>query len=314
MNAMTRHRRSRMLLALVGAVTAVLIVTTGANAAPSCSTQQLTFGRYDPELGDFSLWSARLDGTHRIRLSRAVSWFSDWSPDRRTIAYDALDGADEHLHLTDPQGRHRRQLTFGPGIQEVPRWSPDGRLIAYDASDLTPDQEGFSTSIWVIHADGTRPRRLTTQGFDVEPDWSPDGRRIVFVRITGVNGAGVQQAGVWVMDADGSHQHQVAPARTGAQHPDWSPDGRWIAFTTEPGGAESILRVHPDGTGLSSLIPATARYQFYKSVWSADGDAILVGCNDLHSHVDKICRTDGQGRHVRLVIDETPTFVNYPSW
>jgi len=64
---------------------------------------------------------------------------------------------------------------------------------------------------------------------------------------------------------------------------------RWITFTTEPGGPESILAVRPDGTGLHSLRPATSRLQFYKAAFSPDGHNILVGCNDLVTHVDKIC-------------------------
>ena len=307
-----RWRQAIFALALIAALN--LFVVT-ANAQPiRCGPQQLTFGRYDPALGDFSLWSARADGTHQIRLTHKVSYFSDWSPDRRTIAYDFFDDGNEHIGLTDPLGHHQHQLTHTPGVQEVPRWSPDGRWIAYDASDQTPDQAGFTTAIWRMHADGTQQRQLTTEGFDVEPTVSPDGHQIAFVRITGENAEGVQQAGVWVMNANGTGQHQIAPPQTGAQHPDWSPDGHWIAFTTEPGGAESILRVHPDGTGLSTLIPATNKYQFYKSVWSPQGTAILVGCNDLTTHVDKICRTDGHGHHPTLVIDSSPATVNFPSW
>src|SRR3954470_5788097 len=93
---------------------------------------RITFGSPDPAIGDVTLWTARVDGTHRRRLTHEPSFFSDWSPDGRRIAYDFFDPAtnEEHIATIRPDGRHRRQITFGSGIQEIPRWSPDGRWIA----------------------------------------------------------------------------------------------------------------------------------------------------------------------------------------
>jgi len=119
---------------------------------------------------------------------------------------------------------------------------------------------------------------------------------------------------LYVMNRDGSHQRRIASPELGVAHPDWSPDGRWITFTTEPGGPESILAVRPDGTGLHSLRPATSRLQFYKAAFSPDGHNILVGCNDLVTHVDKICRMTADSNNVRVIVDTTPYDVNYPAW
>jgi len=54
-------------------------------------------------------------------------------------------------------------------------WSPDGQRIAFDARvEGNPD-------IWVMNADGTQPRRMTSEpSEDVTGAWTPDGNAIVF--------------------------------------------------------------------------------------------------------------------------------------
>ena len=163
-----------------------------------------------------------------------MSFFSDWSPDGGRIAFDFADGTSEHLATMDPNGRHVRQLTFGKGIQEVPKWSPDGRWITFDASPDFPDEPGFHTDIWTMRADGTGARQLTSGAFDVEPVFSPDGRRIAFGRITGVDAQGFQLEAVYVINTDGTHLREVVPPLADLEHPDWSPDGAWISFNIAP--------------------------------------------------------------------------------
>jgi Tol biopolymer transport system component len=166
-----------------------------------------------------------------------------------------------------------RQLTFGPGVQEVPKWSPDGRWITFDASPLFPDDPAFHTSIWTMRADGSHARQLTRNGFDVESVFSPDGTRIVFGRITGATPQGDQLEALYVMNTDGTRLHQIVPPRAGLEHPDWSPDGRSISFNIAPEAVQaaasgSVLVVHPDGGKLRVLLRPTDQLRFFKPVWS----------------------------------------------
>ena len=177
--------------------------------------------RFDPELGDYSIWAANPDGTHQRRLTHVPSFFSDWSPDGRRIAFDFADDTGVHIATMDPNGRHVRQLTFGPAIQEIPEWSPDGRWITFGAAPIFPGEPGFHTDIWIMRANGSHKRQLTRGGFDGEPVFSPDGRRIAFARIT--NDAEFEVA-IYVMNRDGSHLREVVPPTLGLEHPDWSPE------------------------------------------------------------------------------------------
>ena len=305
--------RARLPLIVVAVAVAVLGgVVPAAAGGHRPVNGQITFGRFDPALGDFSIWAASPDGSHQRRLTRVPSFFSDWSPGGRRIAFDFANGTGVHLATMDPNGRHTRRLTFGTGIQEIPRWSPDGRTITFDASAKLPGQPGFHTSIWTIRPGGTGARQLTRGGFDVEPVYSPDGRRIAFGRIT--HDAQIATVALFVMHADGTHLRQVVPSTFGLEHPDWSPDGRWITFDIAPEAPRAaVLAVHPSGSGLHTIRRSGNRFELFKPVWSPDGRKFLVGCHDVQAQIDKLCVMNADGRNLHIVV-ATPDPVNFPAW
>ena len=304
-------------------IAALIAATVLAGTAPVAAADSphrpqngmISFGRFDPELGDFTIWSADPHGTNQRRLTTVPSFFSDWSPDGRRIAFDFLDESGVHLATMAADGTRVRQLSFDRGIQEVPRWSPNGRWIAFNAAPVLPGEPGFSTSIWLMRADGTQRRQVTTDGFDVEPVWSPDGLQLAFARlIDDANGV----AAVYVVNRDGTGLHEVVPPTAGLEHPDWSPDGRWITFNIAPEAQNepqrgSIIAVRPDGRSRRVLQAATNRYLFFKPVWSPDGKQLLVGCHDRRTSFEHLCVVEADGGGVRTTIDDE-TFVNFPAW
>ena len=305
--------RTRLPLIALAIVLAVLSSALPAAAGDGPANGRITFGRVDPALGDTSIWAANPDGTHQQRLTHVVSFFSDWSPDGQRIAFDFVDGISEHLATMDPNGRHVRQLTFGKGIQEVPKWSPDGRQITFDASPAFPGEPGFHTDIWTMRADGTGARQLTSGAFDVEPVFSPDGRQIAFGRITGVDAQGQLEA-IYVINTDGTHLREVVPPLANLEHPDWSPDGTWISFNIAPEAPNAaVMVVHPDGTGLRVVRSSDNQFSLFKPVWSPDGRKFLVGCHDVQAQIDKLCVMNADGRNLHIVV-ATPDPVNYPAW
>ncbi|MBC7909176.1 MAG: PD40 domain-containing protein, partial [Pyrinomonadaceae bacterium] len=96
-------------------------------------------------------------------------------------------------------------------------WTPDGRIVYRSNA-------GGTAEIWVMNADGSNPKQLTTgahasRGLSV----SPDGRYIFFAS---------ERAGrynIWRVDADGSNLKQL----TGGDddfYPHSTTDGQWVVF------------------------------------------------------------------------------------
>lgn len=317
----TMHQKLFRLV--TAAVIAAGCVAPSADASDSAAVRNgsIAFGRFDPALGDFSLWTAHSDGTHQRPLTTVPSFMPNWSPDGARVAFDFPDDTGEHIATIRYDGTGQRQLTFGHGIQEDARYSHDGRLLAFDASTLLPDDPGFTTDIWVMHTDGSHPRQVTRGGFDVEPVFSPDGQQIAFGRIIKPTDPNeFQPEAIYVVRTDGSDLHEVVPPRAGLEHPAWSPDGSRLVFNIDADahgapGAGSVFAVDPSGAGLHVVRAASARWIFFKPVWSPDGRKLLVGCHRVTTGTENLCVMNPDSGDLRVVVPAPLSRpVNFPAW
>ncbi|HWP42588.1 MAG TPA: protein kinase [Blastocatellia bacterium] len=137
-----------------------------------------------------------------------------WTPDGR-IVYSSRANENHDIWIMDPDGKNRRQLTSGPGINVQPAVSPDGRYIAYVSYG-----EG-AQSIWRIGIDGTNAVRLTSSGIESFPTFSPDGKWVIYVSFTS------GQNTLWRIPVEGGEPTQISEIFAAA--PDVSPDGKLIA-------------------------------------------------------------------------------------
>jgi Tol biopolymer transport system component len=134
--------------------------------------QQTGFGSGRPPALRPGIWLMSARTGKLIRRVARSGYEVDWSPDSRRLAYrtgyeqDEIKGgaAGGNLWVVRATGRGARRLVHRRRLAEVvPTWSPDGRWIAWISLRFGKGDVGFSVkpSLWRVHADGGRPRRIT---------------------------------------------------------------------------------------------------------------------------------------------------------
>src|SRR5262249_34473225 len=136
---------------------------------------------YTQALDDMNIWRIELDANGRIRTQTgliASTFFDhgpDYSPDGQKIVFASGRTGGDGIWICEADGsKPRLLLDCGPSISGTPRWSPDGHWIVFDSRSDSASTQG-NPDIYLISADGGKPRRLTTDpAEDVAPSWSRD--------------------------------------------------------------------------------------------------------------------------------------------
>jgi Tol biopolymer transport system component len=249
--------RSKLRLIALAIALAVLGGAVPAAAGDWPINGQIGFARFDPELGDWSIWAANPDGSHQRRLTHIPSFFSDWSPDGRRIAFNAAPvfpgepGFHTDIWVMRADGSHKRQLTRG-AFDDEPVFSPDGRRIAFGRR--TQDADIPEVAIYVMNRDGTHQRQVVPETLGLaHHDWSPDGRWIAFQIAPEV-----PDGGIMAVHPDGSGLHVIRRNnnRWEVYKPTWSPDGRKLLVVCFDVQAqiEKLCTMNPNGRNLQVVV------------------------------------------------------------
>ncbi|HVT40162.1 MAG TPA: DPP IV N-terminal domain-containing protein [Gemmatimonadaceae bacterium] len=227
--------------------------------------------------GSQDIWVMNADGSGQTRLTndgdgkceddvpnRTWSENPSWSPDGRKIIFTsarASGGFVEALWIMNADGTGQTLLLSMAGsLVSEAFYSPDGRSIAFHVEPIAPTPalqcDGIASGgeIWVMNADGTNKRRLTTTAncsFDENLSWSPDSRKIAFGRCAQLSPAGCGVGGeeIFIMNSDGTNQIQLTSNFAGfnSERPSFSPDGTKILFANGANG-DSIWFMNVDGS------------------------------------------------------------------
>ena len=184
------------------------------------------------ERGLQSIWIVATDGSQAEELVSPKSYVfaSDFSPDGRSLTYEAkVDGVNQ-VFLFDLGSRKARQLTSSPGDKNNAVWSPDARSIVF-SSNVTG-----TTQLWKVSSAGGDAVMLTS-GYErmYHQFYSPDGRWI-YIQPSHRN--------IYRLPAEGGPLEAVTRFPESGlflEEPTISPDGRWFAYARSNGGASLWL-------------------------------------------------------------------------
>lgn len=113
-----------------------------------------------------------------------------------------------------------------------PALSPDGRSVVYVVTEVSKEENGYSSSLFISDLDG-EPRPLTHPYGeenlirDTKPKWSPTGDAIAFLSNRN------EKPQVWLLPINGGEARPVTAAEEGVDDFNWSPDGTRIVFTAK---------------------------------------------------------------------------------
>ena len=236
-----RVRLLALVAAGLGAI--ALLVATGAGADPHGpgALGRLAFAIKDGS-GVSNIYSVKPDGGGLVRLTNtpARDLCPDYSRDGRLITFCSSRSGPFQIWAMNADGSNVHMVTNGNGFFLFPDYSPDASRIAFSGTASDTD---VNDNVYVINADGTGFKQLTTDGNNDYPTFSPDGKQIAFIS----DRTGVEQ--VWVMNDNGTNQTQVSHSGvTEDQVPDWSPNGKKIAFEQGDIGSGRIWVMNADGS------------------------------------------------------------------
>lgn len=205
----------------------------------------------------------------------------------------------------DVAGRTVTQLTRSGARNGQAFWSPDRRRIAFVSN------RGGAWQVWIMAADGSRPRQLThVEGGVGWPSWSHDGREIYFY---GRTPAGFRLLRV---NVDGGSIQPLLPQNAGQQfRPLLSPDGRRLMFDlfeARTGRNHDIVVVELQ-TGTWRRLASDPGYDS-DARWSPSGERIAFHSDrGAAAFQTQVFVMDADGGAVRQ-LTRGPAKHSYPSW
>lgn len=150
-----------------------------------------------PDQSKTGIYLINPDGTGRRRLINGVD--PAWSPDGSRIVFQSDDSRCHGICIVNVGGAILQELTDG----NRPQWSPDGKRIVFWKFGFSLGAVAAS-NVYVINADGTGLKQLTSQYYNDPACWLPDGQHIAF--LSKRDGAKLH---IFMMRDDGSYVRRL---------------------------------------------------------------------------------------------------------
>lgn len=263
-----------------------------------------------------------------------------YSPDGSMVAYLAFDAKRKRQIEVVPAGggSPRAVSAAARGVQQF-AWRPDGRALAYVTADDPPaavsehhdffeiGNDDYLTRgtdppahLWLVGADGSGARRLTSGTWSVAPpsapapvlSWSPDGKHLTFVRVPDTHGGDAYLSEIALLDVASGAVRALTDRHKLETFAAVSPDGRRVAYLASRGddpNNENDVFVTGLGGGRGTDISAKLDRNLYRALW-VDAHTLLVGAHDGLDQALWLLRDDGSAQRVQT----GPAQTNQGNW
>lgn len=195
----------------------------------------------------FDVFTASPDGSGIRRLTTTPGYDAESTitRDGKKIVFTSMRDGDLDIYTMDSNGRNVKRLTNELGYDGGPFWSYDGRQIVYRAHHPQTEKDKAdyvgllkanlirptSLEIWVMNADGSNKRQITSNGkANFAPYFSPDGKRVIFA--SNMNDPRGRNFDLYVINTDGTGLERVTFNDTFDGFPMFSRDGKKIVFAS----------------------------------------------------------------------------------
>ena len=206
----------------------------------------------------------------------------------RRIANLWIAPSDKSSEAVRIHSGNSKDLGWTLGVE----WLRDGKIIYGSTASGKED-------VWLMNADGSHQRQLTTTaGANFEPTVSDDGRTMVYV-----SKAADAAQNLWKMNLDNGERAQLTDGGFDLR-PDISPDGRWVVYMSVIKDSPTLWKISIDGGGapiqLSDKISAVPRV-------SPDGRFIACFYRAQVETFSKLAILPFDGGEPVKVFDRSPT-------
>lgn len=189
-------------------------LTEGTNLAAAVS-QDGTRIAFDLVTG---IWVVPVEGGTAQRLTDDLQDATQphWSPDSRTLVFQAFRDGNFHLWTVDAAGGAPRQLTSGPFDHREPKFSPDGKRLVFSSDRGGTGSYGVFT--FDLGSEVITPATDTATE-EAAPSWLPDGSGVAYT---------VDETAIDAVDLASGTVRRLAAAPEGGKlfGPSVAPDGR----------------------------------------------------------------------------------------
>lgn len=244
----------------------------------------ILFSKSDGIGGIFSVSPMGSELSHLISEDRSANR-PEWSPDGSHFAYFSTIGSGNKLNVfvAKADGTEIVKVTDHAARWWTYHWAPDGSKLLL-IEDLTNDI--FSARVsYIVNADGSNLVRLASESEIpiVFTNWSPDSNRLVGYSqlYTDYQRYYSGLVNLYVITSDGRELLQLTNFSEGHQallnaSPAWQPTGDLIAFRVSDHDQNKQFFYTVNANTKVLHILADNFENVLRSVWSPDGNKILV--------------------------------------